>query len=199
MSEDDVKKDEAITQATDALGGKGTLYGVAQIGRSNCIAIFSQQYKGKTQGVFRQVLYGDQDAEPTFTKKGLNASTDEWRRIIRALRDSLALDLRGSSYIELLKLPIEGTNNAIQVYSHIFRDEVRIVIGKVFNYREYAGKGSGASFSQHELAGVIDSLEKMVDDLGHASEATSSDSLEIKSNYSANEVDYDRLHKDLFG
>lgn len=198
MSDSNSIKHEATIQAENAIDGKGTLYGVVQVGRTKCIAIFSQSYKGKLQGVVRQLLYGDDDSEPTFTKKGLNASSEEWGRIVNALVAAESLNLHDKDYIELLRLPIEGTSNAIQVYSHIFRDEVRIVIGKVFNYKNYAGKGSGASFSIEELSHVLIHLEAMLKDINDADKKLDALAETISTKSAANKIDYDRLYEDLF-
>lgn len=202
MNNLDKDKNEALIRANTALGDNGTVYGLVQIRRSSCLVIFIQKYRNKNYGVIRQLLFGDDGTAPIFTKKGLNASSAEWDSIIQALRTAKSLDLHESDFIELLRLPIDDSSNAIQVYSHLFHGDVRIVIGKIFNYKSYTGKGIGASFSRLEIDSAIKCLQNMADDLKSFAEPEASSPKHgpvIHPKNSDNNVDYDQLHKELFG
>ncbi len=193
---------KALTQIKQVIGNDGFIYGAVQINIGSCVAVFTQRYMGKPIGIMRQLRYGDEDSEPVLTKKGLNASSDEWMRILDVLRNAKHADLRQSSFLELLKLPVNNTNNAVQVYSHIYRDEVRLVIGKIYNYKSYTGKGSGASFQYSELDKVIEYLERMITDLEAFEKDTSAKprpaSTEIKPIDTGNNVDYKKIQDELF-
>jgi hypothetical protein len=157
---------------------------------------------GKTIGAIRQLLYGKEDSVPMLTRKGLNATSKEWGRILDVLRNSKHLDLKRSDFLELLKLPIDKTNNAVQVYSHTYRSEVRLVIGKVYNYKTYSGKGSGVSFKYAELEKAIDYLEKMITGLENSEKINPSKpqptATEIKHSNKDNGIDYEGIKDVLF-
>jgi hypothetical protein len=193
---------KALMQINKAVGTDGVIYGAVQINKGSCVAIFTQQYRGKPSGVIRQLLYGNEDSDPVLTKKGLNASSDEWRRILDVLRNAKHVDLRQSDFLELLKLPVDKTNNAVQVYSHIYRDEVRLVIGRIYNYKSYTGKGSGASVQYSEIDKLIEYLEKMTTGLETCEKDTSAKprlvATEIKPKNINNNIDYRKIQDELF-
>lgn len=157
-----VLNDLAIKNLQILLSSKSEIIGVAQITNQSCIAFFIEEYSGCIYGVMRQVLFSSTDKEPTFTRKGLNATREEWIRIVKVLRDIEARDLLETEFIELLKLPRDDGKNAIQVYYHNFRSVTRIVIGKLYNYKSYSGKCGGASFDMSEIEKVTNHLDKMI-------------------------------------
>jgi hypothetical protein len=194
--------EKILNQIKQVIGNDGVVYGAVNITNGSCVAFFTQQYMGKTIGAIRQLLYGKEDSVPMLTRKGLNATSKEWGRILDVLRNSKHLDLKRSDFLELLKLPIDKTNNAVQVYSHTYRSEVRLVIGKVYNYKTYSGKGSGVSFKYAELEKAIDYLEKMITGLENSEKINPSKpqptATEIKHSNKDNGIDYEGIKDVLF-
>ncbi len=139
--------------------------GIIQVTSTNCVAIFIGEFAGKKYGAIRQFLYGNKEHKPTFTRKGLNATREEWVRIANVLRDVEKRGVSGQEFTELLRLPLDDGKNAIQVYYHVFKDAPRIVIGKLYDYKSYSGKCGGASFDISEIGKVIDCLDVAVESL----------------------------------
>lgn len=165
MNAHETNNETALKFLTEALGKNGVAIGAVQIGNRSCVAIFIQDYAGKRYGAIRQLLFGLPGKGPTLTKKGLNATREEWIRVANVLKNAETMDLSGDEFFELLRLPVDDDKNAIQVYCHNLLDETRFVIGKIFNYKTYGGKCGGASFNISELARVIDGIDTMITEL----------------------------------
>lgn len=147
------------------LANAGKAIGVAQVSPKQCIAVCTEQFKNKKFGVVRQFLHNRPDSEPTFTKKGLNATKDEWIRILGVLESFRIQHVAGTDFSEMLRLPVEGSKSAIQVYYHEIGEYKRIVMGRIYDSTTFKGKCGGASIDVAELENIIEYIKSLIDEL----------------------------------